>query len=100
MNLLLGLLDGVNALGSIDPNTLWGQVKNLIMLFLQACIYLRIRLVPGKHLREIFFTVQGSGSWQDAIDTGAKPREVPFVCQEVQREMGQMAKCGRGNAHL
>lgn len=44
-------------------------------------------LPGGPWPRYFFFPVEGSGSWQHAIDAGAKPREVPFVCQEVQREM-------------
>lgn len=58
-----------------------------LMLLLQGCAYLKVRLHSGSHLRQIFFPVHGSGSWNHVKDVGVADEQVEAVCYEVQREL-------------
>lgn len=58
-----------------------------LMLLLQGCVYLRVRLRPGRHLRQIFFPVKGSGSWNHIKDMKVEDSQVESVCLAMQAEL-------------
>ena len=58
-----------------------------LMILLQGAIYLRVRLKPGKHLRQIFYPVKGSGSWSHISETMVHESQIESVCYELQQEL-------------
>lgn len=58
-----------------------------LMLFLQGCGYLRVRLEPGEYLRRMFYPVKGSGSWNHVKEQHVEDKDVGMVCLEVQKEL-------------
>jgi hypothetical protein len=58
-----------------------------LMILLQGCAHLGVRLQIGKHLREMFFPVKGAGSWTHITDHGVVDADVQVVCREIQSEL-------------
>ena len=58
-----------------------------LMIFLQGAIFLRVRVMPGPHLRQIFFPVKNSGSWAHLDETGVSENSMEAVCVEIQKEL-------------
>jgi hypothetical protein len=57
------------------------------MILLQGCAFMKVRLRSGTHLRQMFFPVNGSGSWEHLMDVGISADNVESVCFELQREL-------------
>jgi hypothetical protein len=58
-----------------------------LMILLQGCAFMKVRLRSGTHLRQMFFPVNGSGSWEHLMDVGISADNVESVCFELQREL-------------
>jgi hypothetical protein len=58
-----------------------------LMILLQGCAFMKVRLKSGEHLRQMFFPVNGSGSWEHLMDAGVSAQDVEAVCFELQREL-------------
>lgn len=58
-----------------------------LMILLQGCAFLGVRVEKGTHLREMFFPVKGSGSWCHLTDVGIAENQIESVCREIQREL-------------
>ena len=58
-----------------------------LMIFLQGAVYLGVRVQPGVHLRQIFFPIEGSGSWSHLKEAKIAESEVEAVCLEVGKEL-------------
>ena len=102
---ILGLCDSINALRgkNISLPTFLELVETTahqirgdakcelgsfrLMILLQGCVYLGIRLEIGTHLRDIFFPVRGSGSWNHLLEVGIEELHIDSVCREIQLEL-------------
>lgn len=58
-----------------------------LMILLQGAVYLRVRVRTGRHLRQLFFPVKGSGSWSHIKDMGVDDSQVESVCLSMQNEL-------------
>ena len=56
-----------------------------LMILLQGAIYLRVRLTPGRHLRQLFFPVKNSGSWSHLKEMMIDESQIESVCYEIQQ---------------
>ena len=104
---LVEFLEDVNALGEEEGPVTQKRVLEMItvaagrirekvkcelgsfrlMIFLQGAIFLRVRVKPGPHLRQIFFPVRNSGSWAHLDETGVSENAMEAVCVEIQKEL-------------
>jgi hypothetical protein len=58
-----------------------------LMIVLQCCAYMKVRLKSGVQLRQMFFPVKDSGSWNHVREAGVEAVDVEAVCYEIQREI-------------
>jgi hypothetical protein len=56
-----------------------------LMLLLQGCSYLKVRMRTGTSTRQIFFPVKDSGSWDHVKDVGVSDEHVESVCYEARK---------------
>jgi hypothetical protein len=82
---IMGALDGTAATIRATAKCELGGFR--LMLFLQGCAHLRVRLEPGLCLRQIFYPVKGSGSWNNVKEQGVADEDVAAVCREIQKEL-------------
>ena len=104
MGILLEFLDEIN---TVDEGVERGNVMDIVsaasdrirhhsrcelgpfrlMILLQGAVYLRVRVRTGRHLRQLFFPVKGSGSWSHIKDMGVDDSQVESVCLSMQNEL-------------
>ena len=82
---VLGLVESTAQKIRIEGRCELGPFR--LMIVLQSCAYLGVRLRRRANMRDIFFPVKGSGSWSHLSDAGVPDANIESACLEIQREL-------------